>query len=137
MPKLSNADLTARDAQRDLNGELLEAIEELKAGQIGRVSVIAGDGRMIHMPSPEEDAAITAAAESDPDARPLTDAEWAAVHSRRGRPPSNKITVTIRLDADVIAAYKAHAASVGTKYQTLINQVLTQHVAELSSQDSP
>lgn len=79
LAKLSNADLTARDAQRDLNGELLEAIEELKAGQIGRVSVITNDGRMIHMPSPEKDAAITAAAESDPDARPLTDEEWAAV----------------------------------------------------------
>lgn len=55
-----------------------EAMEKLKADQIAQVSVIADDGRMIHMPSPEEDAAITAAAESDPDARPLTDEEWAA-----------------------------------------------------------
>jgi len=30
----------------------------------------------------EEDAAITAAAMSDPDARPLTDAEWEAVKPR-------------------------------------------------------
>ncbi len=37
-------------------------------------------------PTPEEDAAITAAAESDPDARPLTDAEWELVRPtlRRG-----------------------------------------------------
>lgn len=96
-------------------------------------------GRMIHMPSPEEDAAITAAAESDPDARPLTEAEWAAVSPRRGRPPASttKTRITIRLDAATVRAYRHHAASVGTNYQTLINQVLTQHVAELSSQDNP
>ena len=37
-------------------------------------------------PTPEEDAAITAAAESDPDARPLTDEEWELVKPtlRRG-----------------------------------------------------
>jgi hypothetical protein len=70
MTKLSDAEIAARDAQRDLNAELLEAIEELHAGRIGRV---------IRLPSPEEDAAITAAADSDPDARPLTDEEWAAV----------------------------------------------------------
>ena len=31
------------------------------------------------LPTPEEDAAITAAAMSDPDAIPYTDTEWAAV----------------------------------------------------------
>ena len=41
--------------------------------------MITDGGRMIHMPTPEEDAAITAAAESDPDARPLTAEEWASV----------------------------------------------------------
>ena len=70
MTKPSDAEIAARDAQRDLNAELLEAIEELQVGRIGRV---------IRLPSPEEDAAITAAADSDPDARPLTDKEWAAV----------------------------------------------------------
>lgn len=116
-----------------------EAIEELKAGQIGQVSVITDGGRMIYMPTLEEDAVITAAAESDPDARPLTEAEWAAVRPRRGRPPASatKTRITIRLDAATVRAYRRHAASVGTNYQTLINQVLTQHVAELSSQDSP
>ncbi|GAB6047377.1 helix-turn-helix domain-containing protein [Methyloparacoccus murrellii] len=50
MPKLSEAELMAQDAQRDLNGELLQAIEELKAGQIGRVSVITDDGRIVESP---------------------------------------------------------------------------------------
>lgn len=33
-------------------------------------------GRLVEMPTPEEDAIITAAAMSDPDAIPLTDGEW-------------------------------------------------------------
>jgi hypothetical protein len=44
----------------------------------------------LRRPTPEEDAAITAAAESDPDARPLTDeefaaAEWTPPKARRGQ----------------------------------------------------
>jgi len=37
------------------------------------------DGTQLLMPTDEEDAAITAAAMSDPDAIPLTDEEWEAV----------------------------------------------------------
>ena len=63
-------------------------------------------------PTPEEDAAITAAAESDPAARPLTDEEWEAFKPtlRRGRPLAQhplKVPTTIRFDADVLAALKA------------------------------
>ena len=36
------------------------------------------------LPTPEEDAAITAAAQADPDALPLTDAEWVAVKPKAG-----------------------------------------------------
>lgn len=50
MPKLSETELPARDAQRDLNAELLESIHSLKAGQIGRVSVTTRDGRVIESP---------------------------------------------------------------------------------------
>jgi uncharacterized protein (DUF4415 family) len=95
-------------------------------------------GRMIHLPSPEEDAAITAAAESDAEARPLTDTEWAAVRPRRGRPPASatKTRITIRIDAATVNRYRRYAASVGTNYQTLINQVLVQHAEDLPSQDA-
>ena len=54
-------------------------------------------------------------------------ANW--VHARRGefyRPV--KQPVTIRLDADVLAWFKEHAASGG--YQTEINRVLRRHVAD-------
>lgn len=50
MPKLSESELLARDAERDLNAELLESAREMKAGQLGRVSVITRDGRVIESP---------------------------------------------------------------------------------------
>ena len=74
--------------------------------------------------TPEEDAAITAAALSDPDARPYTDEEWEAVKPllRRGRPPAAKpkVHTGLRLDADVLAAFKAG----GRGWQTRINEAL-------------
>ena len=51
------------------------------------------------------------------------------MHARRGelyRPI--KQPVTIRLDADILAWFKEHAANGG--YQTEINRVLRRHVAE-------
>jgi len=51
------------------------------------------------------------------------------IHARRGdlyRPL--KLPVTLRLDADVLAWFKEHAATGG--YQTEINRVLRRHVAE-------
>lgn len=58
------------------------------------------------VPTHEEDAAITAAAMSDPDALPFTDAEWEAVKPlvRMGRPKAEvtKERITIRLSRDVV-----------------------------------
>lgn len=81
------------------------------------------------IPTPEEDALITAAAMSDPDAMPLTDAEWEAVKPfvRIGRPPFTrplKTPTTIRLDADVLAALKA----TGKGWQTRVNEALREWV---------
>lgn len=57
-------------------------------------------------PSAEEDAVITAAALSDPDAIPYTDAEWEAARptNRRGRPPAavTKQRITVRVSRDVV-----------------------------------
>lgn len=50
MPKLSESELLARDAERDLNAELLESARQMKAGQLGRVSVVTRDGRVIESP---------------------------------------------------------------------------------------
>ena len=68
-------------------------------------------GRVLQLPTPEEDAIVTAAANADPDAVPLTDAEWETVKPlvRRGRPlgSGTKTQVTLRLDVDVLDKFKA------------------------------
>lgn len=76
------------------------------------------------LPTPAEDTAITAAAKSDPDAVPLTDAQWEQVKPllRRGRPlgSGTKTQITLRLDTDVLEKFKAS----GDGWQTRINEVL-------------
>ena len=76
------------------------------------------------IPTPEEDAAITAAAMSDPDAVPFTDAEWEQVKPlvRRGRPlgSGSKTQVTLRLDVEVVQKFRA----TGDGWQTRINDAL-------------
>jgi len=56
----------------------------------------------------------------------LTDEQWAT--ARRGMTRPLKQPVTIRLDADVVGWFKEHAGD--KPYQTEINRVLRQHVAE-------
>ena len=81
-------------------------------------------GRVLHLPTPAEDAAITAAAMADPDTVPFTEAEWAQVKPlvRRGRPlgSGTKTQVTLRLDVEVLAKFKA----TGDGWQTRINDAL-------------
>lgn len=81
-------------------------------------------GRVLQLPTKPEDAIITAAANADPDAVPLTDAEWEKVKPlvRRGRPlgSGTKAQVTLRLDVDVLEKFKAS----GDGWQTRINDAL-------------
>lgn len=76
------------------------------------------------LPTPSEDAAITPAAQADPDAAPFTDAEWLQIKPlvRRGRPlgSGTKAQVTLRLDVDVVEKFKAS----GDGWQTRINDAL-------------
>ena len=73
-----------------------------------------------------EDAAVTKAARSDADSRPLTDRQWSKVKPTlrrgRGRPlgSGTKEQVTLRIDSDTLAFYK----SKGQGWQTLINILL-------------
>ena len=50
MPKLTEAKLLERDAGRDLNAELLESIRQMNAGEVGRVSLVTRDGKVIESP---------------------------------------------------------------------------------------
>lgn len=85
-------------------------------------------GRLIEMPGPEEDAAITAAAQSDPDAVPLTDAGWEAAKPtlRRGRPPAvvTKERITIRLSPEILRYFRAS----GPGWETRLDEVLREWV---------
>lgn len=76
------------------------------------------------LPTPAEDASITAAALADPDAVPFTDAEWfeAKPLVRRGRPlgSGSKTQVTLRLDVEVVEKFRA----TGDGWQTRINDAL-------------
>ena len=84
-----------------------------------------------HIPVTDiEDAAITAAAMSDPDAVPFTDAQWAAVkpNMRTGRPKAEvtKERITIRLSRDVVTQFRA----TGVGWQTRMDAALRQYIAE-------
>lgn len=86
-------------------------------------------GRVLNLPTPEEDAAITAAALADPDAVPLTDVQWEQVKPlvRRGRPlgSGTKAQVTLRIDVEVLEKFRAS----GHGWQTRINDVLKSWVS--------
>ncbi len=81
------------------------------------------------VPTVAQDKAITAAARRDPDARPLTDAQWkaAAPTVRMGRPPkaAPKEAVKLRLDPDVLAVLRA----TGAGWQTRVNAILRERFA--------
>src|SRR3954454_15519392 len=85
------------------------------------------------MPTAEEDRAITAAAESDPDAQPLTPKQLKAMvpmRALRGRPKSEnkKLLLSVRYSPEVVAYFK----STGEGWQSKMDGVLRQYVARHS-----
>ena len=85
-------------------------------------------GREIIVPTSEEDAAITAAALSDPDAQPLSDAELALLRPARGRPKAaiKRPMLSMRVDPDVLA----HLRASGKGWQTKVNALLRRAVEQ-------
>lgn len=62
----------------------------------------------IILPTPAEDAAITAAAMSDPDAVPLTDAEWTRVqkiHPGISKDAWDEVLVRSGIDPETVTEY--------------------------------
>ncbi|CAH2771555.1 MAG: Uncharacterized protein conserved in bacteria [uncultured Caballeronia sp.] len=86
--------------------------------------------------TPEEDAAINRGIAADPDAAALSAQEMKALRpfpeviaeSRMGRPPKEhrKEQVSVRYDADVIAAFRA----TGEGWQTRMNNALRIYLSE-------
>jgi uncharacterized protein (DUF4415 family) len=88
---------------------------------------------VVVMPTAKEDKAITAAAKSDPDARPLTPKQLKAMipmRALRGRPKSKrkKLLVSVRYSPDVVAYFK----STGEGWQSRMDSVLRRYVARHS-----
>ncbi len=87
----------------------------------------------VRMPTVEEDRAITAAAQSDADAQPLTPKQLKAMvpmKTLRGRPKSEnkKLLVSVRYSPEVVAYFK----STGEGWQSLMDSVLREYVARHS-----
>lgn len=103
-------------------------------------------GRIVLVPTPDEETAINAGIAADPDAREL-DSEWyqgakpaseafapetltalVALKRPRGRPKADetKVFTAIRLDADLLEAFKAS----GKGWQTRVNAALRQYITE-------
>lgn len=87
----------------------------------------------IRMPTMAEDKAITAAARSDPDAKPLTQkqmSEMVPAKALRGRPKSatTKLLVSVRYSPEVVEYFK----STGEGWQSRMDDVLKRYVARQS-----
>lgn len=103
-------------------------------------------GRRVYLPAPDEDVQINAGIAADDDAHELDD-EWfakakpaseiftpetyaalVAMKRPRGRPKAEttKVFTAIRLDADLLDAFKA----TGKGWQTRMNAALRQFIAE-------
>ena len=83
-------------------------------------------------PTDEEDAAITAAAMSDPDAIPLTDEEWeeARPFVRVGGRPLAAVTkerITIRLSREVVETFRASGDGWQTRMDAALKDWLKDH----------
>lgn len=90
---------------------------------------------VVAMPSVDEDKAITAAARSDPDAKPLTPKQLKAMvplRTLRGRPksPHKKLLVSVRYSPEVVEYFKA----TGEGWQSRMDGVLKAYVERRSRQ---
>jgi len=88
--------------------------------------------RKIIPPTPEEDEAINRGIAADPDTYELSEREIAEMKplgaKRFGRPPKDnpKEQVSVRYDADVLAAFRA----TGDGWQTRMNDALRTYLVE-------
>ena len=90
-------------------------------------------GRVIEMPSDEEDEIINAGIAADADTYELSAAEFLQL-KRVGRPPAEmtKARITIRVDKDTLNIFKSRAERLGGNYQTLMNEALKKYAQELT-----
>ena len=85
----------------------------------------------IVMPTPKEDRAITAAAKTDPDAKPLSSKQLKSMvpmQALRGRPKSEnkKLLVSVRYSPEVVTYFK----STGEGWQSRMDEALREYVEQ-------
>jgi uncharacterized protein (DUF4415 family) len=120
---------------RETKGELLAYAEPIAVRSITMSKPLKTIS--LKIPSLEEDQLITAAAESDPDALPLTDDQMNAMVPMsvvRGRPKlaNKKQLVSIRYSPEVIDYFKASGAG----WQARMDSVLKDYVEAHSTGDA-
>ena len=86
-------------------------------------------GRTLILPTPEEEAAINAGITADPDTYELTDEEFVNLKPAGGLPNSASTTVftAIRLDAEVLAAFKSSGQGWQARINTVLKEWLSNH----------
>jgi uncharacterized protein (DUF4415 family) len=86
------------------------------------------DGRRIALNTPDEDAAINAAIETDPDTRLPTNEELRSLR-KAGRPKAavTKERITIRLSPDVVERFRASGPGWQTRMDAALKEWLTTH----------
>lgn len=117
--------MSKRTSNASMTGEAGLASDDAARTQARRLKAL-----QIIIPTPEEDAAITAAALMDRDNPPLAAGEmvqFKPARRPRGRPAKEviKVPTTIRLDGDVVDAFKV----TGNGWQTRLNAVLRDYIA--------
>ena len=95
-----------------------------------RKTITTKRGGVLAVPSAEEERAIQAGIDADPDAAPLTDAQWEQVRPlvRRGRPrvAERRPTLNMRIDPDVLTALKASGRGWQTRLNALLREAMEQ-----------
>ncbi len=88
-------------------------------------------GRVIEMPSDDEDERINARITGDDDTYELSAAEFSQL-KRVGRPVAEvtKARITIRVDKETLNVFKARAETTGGNYQTLMNEALRNYAQQ-------
>jgi uncharacterized protein (DUF4415 family) len=86
------------------------------------------NGRQIALNTPEEDAAINAAVEADPDTHLPTDEELRRLR-KAGRPKAavTKERITIRLSPEVVERFRASGPGWQTRIDAALKDWLTTH----------
>ena len=92
------------------------------------LQITSKSGRVFDLPSDEDDARIRSGIAADPDTHEASDAEFAQMRRRVGRPAATVVRpmLSIRVDPDIAAALRAS----GKGWQTRVNALLRQAVEQ-------